>query len=318
MCLLGAANRLIEHGKGRGVLFLDEASQARPAVQAALMSVVHDRVIGDTALPPGIRILLAANPPKEAAGGWELEPPMANRMAHIDVKNPSADEWNDWFLTEKADTVEPIEEGEKKISLAWPSVWPRIKGMMTGFIKAQSTLLYNLPADGHEDRGRNWPSPRTWEMAARSAATALALMTAKDKDSTLTNDMVQACVGKGAATEWAKWVAEADLPDPVKMLEDGWDPDKRRLDRTSAAYASMISHVLNCRDESLQKKLAGRAWELLDKLYSQPVTLPDLAVPGARALVRSKFGSHVCPEARTLILKFGNNKKWAKLIEEDD
>ena len=71
-------------GPGRpGVLFLDELSTAPPAVQAALLRVVLERRVGALRLPPGVRIVAAANPRSSAADGWELSPPLANRFVHL-------------------------------------------------------------------------------------------------------------------------------------------------------------------------------------------------------------------------------------------
>lgn len=68
---------------GRGLLFLDELSTAPPAVQAALLRLVLERRIGALRLPPGVRIVAAANPRSSAADGWELSPPLANRFVHL-------------------------------------------------------------------------------------------------------------------------------------------------------------------------------------------------------------------------------------------
>src|SRR3954469_388835 len=68
---------------GRGLLFLDELSTAPPAVQAALLRVVLERRVGALRLPPGVRIVAAANPRSSAADGWELSPPLANRFVHL-------------------------------------------------------------------------------------------------------------------------------------------------------------------------------------------------------------------------------------------
>lgn len=68
---------------GRGLLFLDELSTAPPAVQAALLRLVLERRIGSLQLPPGVRIVAAANPRSSAADGWELSPPLANRFVHL-------------------------------------------------------------------------------------------------------------------------------------------------------------------------------------------------------------------------------------------
>ena len=64
------ARRLAE--AGRGLLFLDELSTAPPAVQAALLRVVLERVVGDLELPPEVAVVAAANPPR--AGGRRLGP----------------------------------------------------------------------------------------------------------------------------------------------------------------------------------------------------------------------------------------------------
>ena len=68
---------------GRGLLFLDELSTAPPAVQAALLRLVLERRVGALRLPPGVRIVAAANPRSSAADGWELSPPLANRFVHL-------------------------------------------------------------------------------------------------------------------------------------------------------------------------------------------------------------------------------------------
>ena len=309
-CVLGAANILIK--EGRGVLFLDEASQARPAVQAAMMSMVHDRVIGDTRLPPKVRIMLAANPPAEAAGGWDLEPPMANRMAHIRVPPPSVQEWTAYLIGGGKRQVENIEEGEKRVTEAWPEVYPRVAGMMAGFMNAKSSELYCMPEEGNEERGRAWASHRTWEMATRVAATCLALQSKKD-DTTI-QDMVEACVGRGPAVAWASWVSKADLPDPADMLARGWTPDKQRLDRTIAAFTSMASYVLSTQGDDERKKLGNRGWELLMELCE--CGLPDLAIPSAQSFVQGNLGTAVCSSARALMVKFGKSKIGKYIAEE--
>jgi hypothetical protein len=46
--------------------------------------VVLDRTVGDLVLPPGVSVVAAANPPEQAAGGWELSAPLADRFCHLD------------------------------------------------------------------------------------------------------------------------------------------------------------------------------------------------------------------------------------------
>src|SRR6201997_3904781 len=65
---------------GTGILFLDELSTAPPAVQAALLRVVLERTVGDLTLPDDVAVVAAANPPEQAADGWDLSAPLANRL----------------------------------------------------------------------------------------------------------------------------------------------------------------------------------------------------------------------------------------------
>ncbi|MGH9283227.1 MAG: AAA family ATPase, partial [Acidimicrobiales bacterium] len=69
---------------GRGLLFLDEISTAPPAVQAALLRVVLERVVGDIELPADVVVVAAANPPEQSADGWDLSAPLANRFCHLE------------------------------------------------------------------------------------------------------------------------------------------------------------------------------------------------------------------------------------------
>src|SRR3954471_19214656 len=69
---------------GEGVAFFDEISTAPPAVQAALLRVVLERTVGDLSLPDGVAVVAAANPPEQAADGWELSPPLPDRFCHLD------------------------------------------------------------------------------------------------------------------------------------------------------------------------------------------------------------------------------------------
>src|SRR2546430_16043910 len=70
-------------GAGQGRLFLAELSTAPPAVQAALLRVVLERAVGDLTLPDEVAVVAAANPPEQAADGWDLSAPLANRLCHL-------------------------------------------------------------------------------------------------------------------------------------------------------------------------------------------------------------------------------------------
>ena len=63
----------------------------------------------------------------------------------------------------------PIEDGELRIKQKWHVEWPKVKGRMAGFMKSQGgKILHEIPKEGSKQRGRAWPSPRTWVFAARA------------------------------------------------------------------------------------------------------------------------------------------------------
>jgi hypothetical protein len=190
------------------ILFLDEISTAPPAVQAALLRVVLDKVVGDLALPAGTSIIAAANPPDEAAGGWELAAPLANRFCHIDwTLEVSA--WADGLAMGKWDPpVVPI------LPKGWRDAHvPTARAMVASFVKKNPALMLALPKEESE-QGRAWPSPRSWTMAAE----LLAAVHATKGSNAVRNVLVNGCIGEGAGKEFTTWLGQMDLPDPEALL----------------------------------------------------------------------------------------------------
>ena len=66
------AKRLVE--AGAGIVFLDELTTVPESVQGPMLTVVLDRVVGDLQLPDAVRVVAGANPPDQAAGGYDLAP----------------------------------------------------------------------------------------------------------------------------------------------------------------------------------------------------------------------------------------------------
>ena len=151
------ARRLAE--AGRGLLFLDELSTAPPAVQAALLRVVLERVVGDLELPPEVAVVAAANPPEQAADGWDLSAPLANRLCHLSWDDRPAGGGGRAGRRLGAAARCPHCPTTGGPNSAWPSPWwPR---------SCTSARPGLRPAVRRGAAGRGWPSPRTWEMAAR-------------------------------------------------------------------------------------------------------------------------------------------------------
>ena len=81
------AQRLAEDGY-MVVVFLDELTTVPPTTQAAMLRLLTENVCGELQLPDyepgkgGVVYLCASNAVEWAAGGQEIQPPMANRLWH--------------------------------------------------------------------------------------------------------------------------------------------------------------------------------------------------------------------------------------------
>jgi hypothetical protein len=288
-CILGPVRDLMQYGYG--LLFIDEASCAVPAVQGAMLSLVYERRVGDLILPGAIRILLAANPPEYAAGGWGLEAPFANRMAHFDIGAPSVDEWVSWLQTESSPQVFTVDDATTRLKTNWIKEWAFVRGQLAGYMRSMENRLHNQPKPDSPAAGRQWPSPRTWWMGGRAVATVRALGMRKE----LEQVFMDGCVGEGPSGEFAEYMANADLPDPEEALMFGWKPDSKRLDRTLAAYSSMVAFVTSIADQRMRFKMAEFCWTRLLELHQ--AGHGDLTLSPAKSLVAANLGRKNTPDS---------------------
>lgn len=221
---------------GRAILFLDEISTAAPAVQAALLRVVLDRAVGDLQLPEGVTIVAAANPPEEAAGGWDLSAPLANRFIHL-CWTADAQAWTQGIVNgwSNDDVIKLPENWEAEIPVA--------EALAANFISKQSRLLYQFPKE-ESQAGRAWASPRTWQFAARLMAACKAAQAGDD----VMELLVGGCVGEGPAAAFLSWLQEMDLPSPEMLLAcpTGYRFPQNRSDKVYAILGSVTAAVLRC------------------------------------------------------------------------
>jgi len=262
------AKRLVKAGKG--ILFLDELSTSPPAVQAAMLRIVLERVVGDTALPQAVAIVAAANPPEEAAGGWDLTAPMANRFCHLDWK-VDASTWLEGFIS---DWPEP------KIEILpsdWKSRLPKAKAKVASFINSRRQML-NVVPESDNQKGKAWPSSRSWEMAAILLAAAESV---SDEDAAIR--LVSGCVGSGAGIEFAAFLKNLDLPDPESLLKA---PKSFILPtRGDIAYA-VLSSVIAAVASIPSKERWIAAWVILSNAAAQGGK--DIVIPAAKGLIQNQ------------------------------
>ncbi|WP_328467138.1 AAA family ATPase [Streptomyces sp. NBC_00448] len=253
---------------GRGLLFLDELSTATPAVQAALLRVVLERRVGALQLPPGIRIVAAANPRASAADGWELSPPLANRFVHLYWVHDRE------VVVRGLGGVWPRAELPRLVPERLPEAAEFARRAVCGFLQARPTLIHRLPTT-ETRRGGAWPSPRSWE----AALTLLAFGTAAGVSREVLALLVRGAVGDGPGLELLAHLDRMELPDPEVMLADPAAAElPERGDLRQAALESVVAAV-GARPER-DRWEAG--WAVLARALETGA--PDLLVAPATAL----------------------------------
>lgn len=196
-------------GARGGVQFYDEISTAPPAVQAALLRPVLSGWVGDLQLPASVRTVAATNPADVATDGWDLAPPMANRFTHLTWALP-ADVVREGFAVGFPRVPVPVVDPadlERALS--------RSRILVGAFLGARPELVTRVP-ESSRDAGTAFPTPRSWEAAARLHATA----TAAGCGAGVLAVLLGGTVGVPAATELLAYLDDLDLPDPEHLLAD--------------------------------------------------------------------------------------------------
>jgi hypothetical protein len=216
------------------LVFFDEWTTASPAVQAAALRPLTHAQVGALQLPDRVCFGAAANPADVAASGWELAAPTANRFVHLD-----------WSMPLEVYT-------ESLVSGDWPAMpvpelpadferlVVRHRAGVAGFLRSRAGQLSAIPSDA-ASRGRAFPTPRTWDMAARLLAVAEAGSLTAGAERLL----VYGAVGPPVGHELLVWLDALDLPDPEDLLADPTGPLLKGLrpDRVYVALQGVLGVV---------------------------------------------------------------------------
>ena len=286
-----------DHPERKVLVFFDEITTAPPAVQAALLRVLLDRTVGDLYLGDNVVFAAAANPPEQAANGSDACAPLANRVCHLEW-SLDYETWCTGILS-GFPCPSPVVLDRNLYEEALPSA----RAKVSAFIRVNPGSLHKLP-DDDVSRGQAWPSPRTWDMAAR----LLAAVTAVHGASSVRSRLITGCVGKGVGLQFLAWEQALDLPDPEDVLahpSTAKVPD--RGDKAFAVLGALQFAVCTPKPDELARWKA--AWVYLDRVAEK--LGDDVIMPCARALSDFRStkpeteASKWLPDNRKLILRIG-------------
>lgn len=232
-----------------GVMFFDELGSSAPANQAGVLRISQERVVGDMPLPFSVRFIAASNPVDQAAGGWDLSAPLANRLCHLRWVMDS----DVWVKGMQSDFPAPA---LTNIDPKWEAQLPTMRSLISSFIKAQPQRLVDVPKDDSQ-KGHAWPSPRTWHMGSRLLACA------NHQPAAVKAELLSGCVGDGQAVEYFGWLDRLDLPDAREtLLNPGKYYRKPKADEEHRAYA-ILSAAISVAQQESGREMYGLGWELL-------------------------------------------------------
>ncbi|MES2170434.1 MAG: AAA family ATPase [Actinomycetota bacterium] len=265
------ARRLADHA-GPSIAFFDEFSTASPALQAAALRPLTHYEVGSLQLPPTVSFVAAANPADVAAAGWELAAPTASRFVHLDWGMPY-DVFAEGLVTGAWPILPAHSEPE-----SYRDLLSSERVLVSGFLRVRESQLSVIPANAAE-RGRAFPTPRTWDYAARLSAFARAVGAGAEVRQLL----VAGCVGDAAAHEYLRWVAAQDLADPERLLDDPASADftQMRADRVFVTLQGVLAAFARQPSEGRW----AAAIELCARAAEQVGI--DPAVPVVRSLMRA-------------------------------
>jgi hypothetical protein len=243
------------------ILFFDELTTAPPMVQNALLRVTLERVIGEYRLPPGVAIIAAGNPAEHTATHFQVSLALQNRFAYLFLK-PSVEDFAVHF---------PALWGSGPVC-AW-------RQMIASFIAENGRFLHLMPADSAKTQSWAWPSPRSWEFAARLLAA-----TQGRRD-------IASCVGTESANAFVAWRSKRRAPSAEQLL-------------AGAAWPNLPSDVLygaiNIADYVTEQSRLGKlTQQLFDRALRALGRAPhkDLALGPATKVLQFRGPQWKVPDA---------------------
>lgn len=216
--------------EGKWIIFIDELTTCPPAVQAAFLRVMTERVVGDLQLPEDTWIVSCCNPTGIAANGFDLEPPMANRLMHC--------KWETDFASWRAGMMNGGNFPAPKFPIVpedWKNELPRVGSEIAAFQQHKPEVFepmvdsHGQPTMSRSEMSGPWPSIRSWDYAKNCLA-ACEATPELEGDETVAWQMVRGCVGDGAANEFFEWRRKLDLPDPEEMIKHFADCQKAGIE----------------------------------------------------------------------------------------
>lgn len=196
--------------EGEDVLIIwDDVSSAPPAVQAAFLEVLHEKMVGSYPLPKGTYQIGTANRASDHIAAFEISAAMLSRGAVVGMR-PDADDLREYMLVN-----------------GWDARIP-------GYLAMRPNAAFSF--DPRTDGGRNFPTGRTWENVNKAIAAGF-----DPAADSLALPLCASMVGPGAAAEFVAFAQTyGNLPDPEQVFQ-GKNVDAPTDPASAYAWATALS-----------------------------------------------------------------------------
>lgn len=196
---------------GNVIIFLDEFSNAPPAIQNVCLSLLCEKRLHDYVVPKKVRIVLAGNLAEHGCYVQKLSTAAANRAIHFFCKTS--------FPT---------------VAKYWKTL-PDFRPEILNFLEIQPELVHDMKAALQSDTGLAWPSPRSWETLSKIMNGSFP--SGEKLSVELLEPLSIATVGQGAAINFSTFLQHWVKVNPKNVMEKGVMPDIEVTD-VSSLYAA--------------------------------------------------------------------------------
>lgn len=198
--------------QNRLLLFLDEINTAPESVVAAVMELVRTKRLGGRVYSD-LKVVLAANPTEEAAGGYILPKPLCNRVVHLNFELPLAE-----FA--RITALPPHRRNEhavisQQVRIATPeeleAQWEYATAVVDGFLGKFPQHFRKQKVAEDEVA---FPTPRAWD----NVKIVIAVFKAVNATNAALEEAVAGIIGVGVAVEFFRYLSAFDMPDVEEIL----------------------------------------------------------------------------------------------------
>lgn len=208
------------------VVFVDELTQATPAITSQAYQVFRERRVGPHVLPRNCFTLAAGNRQSDKGVFYAMPKPLVNRFRHYELV-PDLDDF-----------------------LAWNMAQQHLVPEVHAYLRANPHHVFMMNVDSSP---LPFPTPRSWTYACRTIQRYAALYPSNRVQALEAARVdLEGEIGPSAASQFYAYVKHfSELPDVEALMRGQIDPPVPSPDKPDVLWAllsSMVAHALRVQD----------------------------------------------------------------------